>query len=355
MPVAVSMKPWAVQYWPLTLRWHPVNPTAGAACSLVSSRGALPVYAVLQAPLPIPGAPPIPILRHVADSVAVARLDFFNQGRIHVPACDWAHVTRDCSLSGSGPLMVRWHTDGFDEQVPITHHSFWNSGPLTYYIAASTDDIRGGLQDLEAKIHTTLIAHLPEVETIAVVQEPPADVRVRNSAGDVTGRTAGGGVASRIRHARYVSNGRGYAAVVLAEPDAGPYRVTVIGRPKHRYSLSESAITPSGLGANGVVAVTRVGVLGPRGTRTFQFVPRAAYLPRISGHRNVVAYARRRRRVRVPYAPPSARDDNGRRVPVACVPKSRSWFRVGATKVNCIARDPFGPVARSTFFVVVRL
>ena len=89
-------------------------------------------------------------------------------------------------------------------------------------------------------------------------------------------------MASRIQHARYVSNHRGYAAVVLAEPDVGPYTVTLIGRPKHRYLLSESTITPLGLGANGVVAITRVGVLGAPGARTFRFVPRAAYFPRIS-------------------------------------------------------------------------
>ncbi len=207
VPVSIPGKPYEVEYGQLGLGWHAVAGQANASCALQSTQGGLPVYVTIPAgvfPFPHGQIGPIP----AAVSVASARLDYFNEGSVQPPTCDWQRITHDCSLNGDGQLMVRWHTDGFDERDPVTNHSFYNSGPLTYYVNASNADVGSGLQALEVSIHKTLIAHLALVEKIAMIQEPPADIRVRDALGRVTGRLAGQRVNDAIPAAKYGRSGR---------------------------------------------------------------------------------------------------------------------------------------------------
>ncbi len=349
------LKSYSVEYGALALTWKAVSPDPSVVCSVQSSVGALPVYVEFHPGLlPLPPVIPtgIPIL--AALSVTSARLDYFPVNQTRPPVCNWQTVTHDCSLNGDGLVMVRWHTDGFDEEDPILHTSFYNSGPLTYYVNASDTNIAGSLQSLEVYIHKTLIAHLPLVEKIAVIQEPPADLEVRDALGRVTGFERGGSVSRGIPHAAYVSGSHGFSAVILPQPDGGPYSVTVSGKPKTPYNLSMSAFEVSVADALQAVNVMRAGKLNSGGRIDFTFAPAVSATPRIGRHRAAIARARGRRRIRVKYALPRAVDSNGRAVPVVCVPRSGSLFRVGKTRVTCVAGATVGPVAESAFFVSVR-
>jgi hypothetical protein len=349
------LKSYSVEYGALALTWKAVSPDPSVVCSVQSSVGALPVYVEFHPGLlPLPPVIPtgIPIL--AALSVTSARLDYFPVNQTRPPVCNWQTVTHDCSLNGDGLVMVRWHTDGFDEEDPILHTSFYNSGPLTYYVNASDTNIAGSLQSLEVYIHKTLIAHLPLVEKIAVVQEPPADLEVRDALGRVTGFERGDSVSRGIPHATYVSGSHGFSAVILPQPDSGPYSVTVSGKPKTPYNLSMSAFEVSAADALQAVNVIRAGKLNSGGRIDFTFAPAVSATPRIGRHRTAIARAHGRRRIRVKYALPRAVDSNGRAVPVVCMPRSGSLFRVGKTRVTCVAGATVGPVAESAFFVSVR-
>jgi HYR domain-containing protein len=58
-------------------------------------------------------------------------------------------------------------------------------------------------------------------------------------------------------------------------------------------------------------------------------------------------------RARVAYSV-AARDNVDGRLPVTCLPKSGSWFKVGRTVVNCSAIDKSGNTGRGRFTVTVR-
>ena len=58
------------------------------------------------------------------------------------------------------------------------------------------------------------------------------------------------------------------------------------------------------------------------------------------------------KRVRVRYAV-TASDDVDGTVPIACTPRSGSWFRVGKTSVRCAATDTSGNVRSARFKVAV--
>jgi hypothetical protein len=62
---------------------------------------------------------------------------------------------------------------------------------------------------------------------------------------------------------------------------------------------------------------------------------------------------RRVKRVRVAYAM-VARDDVDGGVPVSCLPRSRSWFPVGRTRVRCSAADTSGNASTASFVVTVK-
>lgn len=263
VPVRIPGKPYQLSYGKLNLSWSSVSSTGGAQCSMQSTRGALPL--ILNLPLVGP--------RTVGYSVTTARLDFLDKGA-HPPVCDWKKVTRNCSLNGDGPLMVRWTTPGFKEQV--RGRTVYDSGPMTYYVRVNSGDVAAELPAAELYIHETLIAHLPMVMRLALVQEPPADVWVRDADGRVTGRTTTGGrVLNQIPNSEYFTNGRGYAAVLLLTPGTQRYTAAAIGHAGGAYSLSISSVSPSGVGAATPRSAMRSGRLGSSGSSTLRFTPRA--------------------------------------------------------------------------------
>src|SRR5579864_1644982 len=258
VPVATRLKPFSLTYGVLDLHWHGVGAASGAACSAQSDVGALPVLVTF----PLVGT------KHVADSIATARLDFLSAPP-SVPICDWKAVTSSCSLTAIGSLMVRWSTPGFDEQVD--GHSVYNSGPLTYYAQVGSGDVSKELPGLELLIHRTLITHLPQVTKIAVIQEPPADVQVRDAAGRITGRTLSGSLESQIPNSDYFTNGAGYAAVVLLAAGSQNFTAQAIGDPGGNYSLTISSLLPTLDGAAQVTEVTKAGVLNSHGVASTTF------------------------------------------------------------------------------------
>jgi hypothetical protein len=75
--------------------------------------------------------------------------------------------------------------------------------------------------------------------------------------------------------------------------------------------------------------------------------------PVLTGARSLTVRAPRgTRRVRVRYAI-AGRDDVDGAVPVACQPRSGSWFAVGRTRVRCAAADTSGNGSTASFIVTV--
>lgn len=76
--------------------------------------------------------------------------------------------------------------------------------------------------------------------------------------------------------------------------------------------------------------------------------------PVLRGARNKkVRVSRAKKRVRVRFAV-SAQDDVDGARPVACRPRSGSWFRVGRTRVQCSAADTSSNESAATFTVTVK-
>lgn len=340
VPVATNLKPYSVSYGQLDLAWSQVPAADGADCSIASNAGALPVM------LNLPFLGP----EQVASSVANAQLDFLSS-QPSVPVCDWESVTSNCSLTPVGPNMVHWSTPGFHEQVG--GFNVYSTGPLSFYAQAPSGDISSGLQSLELMIHKTLIAHLPQITSIGVVQEPPADVRVEDAAGQITGRTASGALALGIPHSHYFTNGAGYAAVVLMTPGRQKFTATAVGARGGKYSLSVSSLLPTVDGATHVKQETEAGTLGRLGTASVHFAPAVKGLI-MFGPVTTIRASTHGHGVRVSYQAPQAHDSYGDRVRASCRPSSGSRFRIGTTVVRCAAQERPDPVARTTFKVVVR-
>jgi HYR domain-containing protein len=76
--------------------------------------------------------------------------------------------------------------------------------------------------------------------------------------------------------------------------------------------------------------------------------------PVLGGARSrTIRAARGRARARVAYSV-TARDDVDGVLPVTCLPRSGSWFKVGRTVVSCSAIDKSGNTRRGQFTVTVR-
>lgn len=274
VPVLVpGSKSYSLSYGKLSLSWHSVSSAGGAQCSMQSSSGALPVI------INLPHLGSVT----VAHSVTTARLDFLAPGATP-PVCDWINLTRNCSLDADGPLMVRWTTPGFEERVD--GHTVYDTGPLTFYAQANSGDVAAQLQTTELHIHETLIRHLPLILQFALVQEPPADLWVRDAKGRMTGRTRRGRVLQQIPNSRYFTNKRGYAAVLLLTVRSRHYTTAAIGRPGRAYSLSLSSVSPlvrtvhrsprktRMIGTASVRSATKSGRLGRHGSSPLlRFVP----------------------------------------------------------------------------------
>jgi HYR domain len=142
--------------------------------------------------------------------------------------------------------------------------------------------------------------------------------------------------------------------VLLLAPQTTAYTATAVGAPHGSYSISVSSLDPSFVDAAAVTDQVQSGQLDASGRATLAFTPQVAQIPRITRHRMIVVRSAGRDGRRVHYRAPRARDGQGRKVHVVCLPASGHRFRIGTTIVRCTARDPLGPVAHSQFRIVVK-
>ncbi len=236
-----TTKPWGVRYLPLGLTFTPVSAATSSTCSLVAT-GTLQVQIGLRF---VNGAPQLTI---PVDSVATAELDVLRpDATAAIPTCDWVTVKLDCSLDGVSGDVLRWHTEGFSEQIqtsPGRWVQVFNSGPLTFY-----DSVAPGLsfaeqvQAAETAFHLGLIAHLQDINPIYLIQEPPARLTVVDSADRVTGMASDGRAVRDIPGSVFVAGRSGYSAVVLLAA-RGRYTVTASGPARSAYSLTLDEMQP---------------------------------------------------------------------------------------------------------------
>jgi hypothetical protein len=108
------------------------------------------------------------------------------------------------------------------------------TGELIYYVEVHTlagsppVNFRDTLQKIETYLHTTLIANLPTVTKVALVQDPPAQLEIT----DPLRRTVGVGADNKIQTfpgAGYAQVGDRSIAWFLA-PVPGAYSVTAKGK-----------------------------------------------------------------------------------------------------------------------------
>jgi len=241
-PVNLALKPYQVIYDNLSLDFTSGG-DLGSDCSVTSNVGSLSVQLDL-----LRGTPPGPF--EIATSSAASTLDFFDSGNFDasgIPACDFGAVSTNCFVNaqpGASSKVVRWHTNGFEEAafgIPVS-----NSGPLTFYV--NVDDLSGPaesfpelLQTTEQYIHQTLISHLSAIDSLAVIQDPPADLLVTDPSGRRTGVGAGGSTLSEIPGSGYFRSPE-LSAVILVEPLQGAYSTQIVGLAGQSFSLSMSQV-----------------------------------------------------------------------------------------------------------------
>ncbi|HEX5494549.1 MAG TPA: nidogen-like domain-containing protein [Mycobacteriales bacterium] len=287
-PIPSEIKGYQISYAPLDLTFTTGAPRSPAYCSLDSNAGSLQVqFTCLRdiaspCPLGFPVGVPIP----VATSTAVASLDFFQADKVTPPpACDFDQVSNNCLLNpaAGSSIFVRWHTSGFDIRgfglVPLP-----GSGPLTFW--AGLDGLASPDAPLAAKVnaaevffHTTLINFLSSVDRWAIVQDPPAEIRVTAPDGRQTGRTDAGDVVNDIPGSVYSTAAGGRSTALIPEPAAGSYQVSVLGDPGEPFSLSMAVVDLFGDVQNpGVTEQRESGTVAPGGT-TFNFDVPAEHRP----------------------------------------------------------------------------
>lgn len=116
----------------------------------------------------------------------------------------------------------------------------------------------------------------------------------------------------------------------------------------------------AGASGGGTLAHVSFGPSGWRGTDTWTgtlVVPGLDFdlmAPTIEGAADKLVRVRRSvKRVRVTYAV-TARDNVDGTVGPTCLPRSRSWFKIGRTRVRCSATDTSGNETRATFVITVK-
>lgn len=280
-----SVKRYDIIYEPLDLTWTSQSPSSSvlgqpSSCQLTSNSGVLHVTVDLQVPVG-----PITVHVHVpaATSTASAMLNYFQYPAsagpgqcdwsvlasiVTIPIVPWPSSAQDCVISNGMPLpgdhMVQWHTDGFTFRGPFGI-TLYQTPPLTYYVdldqiqtilPVSPNDVSADLNDVEFFIHRTLIQHLPAVDRVALIQDPPGNVLVRNPDGLVTGKTPAGNVVTQIPQSTYVDTPAG-GAVLIVNPKDGAYGVQVNGTPNDAYYLSMSTLNfkPDGLHPTGQATI----------------------------------------------------------------------------------------------------
>jgi hypothetical protein len=286
----LSFKPFAIGYGNLALQFSVQPAVGGSLCRVRSNEGHLPVNIIVATPL---GRKHL----HVADSVSTATLDFVTVDASPGSTCDFSYyaalrrgllfattfvpdTAHDCFLNTRTPgdLAVRWSIPGFAEfaVLPGGKRQFIASTPpLTYYVdvreligRSSLVLTTNAIQQIESYIHATLIANLPMVDDMAIIQDPPAHVRVVGP----NGREAGHGVhVSGIPGASY-HEFEDRSLLWIPRPAIGGYAVTLTGHPKERYSLAFTYVRM--LGARHDQAATEThkgGRLPPSGERSAFF------------------------------------------------------------------------------------
>lgn len=229
-----------IRYEAFDLAFTPRPAPSNSSCSFVGS-GVLPV-SVGVGPSVFGGTIPV-------KSVASATLDFLKEAVV-VPDCVWAipyrgaAVARDCIVGGSGNVLVRWHTDGFSEQ--LAGREVFNSGPLTYYARVSDQlTYREAVALVEQLLHVELSNHLGWIHWFYTIQEPPASLMVSDRSGNLTGvESYGGEVHQEIPGSAYVSDGNGYSAVILLNPPSSGYHIKVGGSDRTPFNLETAKVWP---------------------------------------------------------------------------------------------------------------
>jgi hypothetical protein len=95
------------------------------------------------------------------------------------------------------------------------------------------------LQSAEQFIHATLIGHLSGIDSVALFQDPPADLLVTAPDGRRTGQLPSGVQVSEIPGAAYLKFGS-RSMVVIVEPKMGTFQTKMIGTPRTNFYLSMS-------------------------------------------------------------------------------------------------------------------
>ncbi len=273
VPVALRLKPWSIEYAPLPLTFTPeATPAASSVCTLDSNDGHLPIL------LDLPGG----LSFFVGTSSAIVTLDFMGSGfdGSSVPRCLWLPfgTHNNCFLNtpGSHPAIARWHTSGFRVSTGSSAPS--NTGPLTFYVdvtglTGSNLSIPSVIQPLETFLHTSLISHLPYISLATLIQEPPNDVLVKDSSGNLSGRLPNGQIVTNIPNSLYIpATATSGAAVLIVNSPPAAYSVEVVGTPGASFSLvvSNADFTADGLSPT-VTEGDQQGVLGPSGVQASCF------------------------------------------------------------------------------------
>ncbi|MBO0801608.1 MAG: PKD domain-containing protein, partial [Nocardiopsaceae bacterium] len=292
-PVAISGKPYSISYGSLPLTFTGHRASSGSLCTVISNRGALPVYANIQDPSNS---------FQVASSVTTATVNFYpaDSPVTDVPRCDFSKLqsmsnpleqllaryfanTNNCLLTASshasGDLIARWSIPGFVEHArnqdgpPV-----YSTRPLTYYVdlgnipgaAARPASFQDTLQRLETYLHTTLIRNLPMITDIGIIQDPPAHLTITDPMHRTIGLSRGGRI-STFPGAGYKEVGNRSFAWIL-EPVPGTYRVTASGNPGSRFTTDFTVQQFLGHGTSQLVQNTPwQGALPHDGTATRTF------------------------------------------------------------------------------------
>ncbi|WP_436532478.1 CARDB domain-containing protein [Actinoplanes sp. HUAS TT8] len=284
-----AVKPFTIEYGNLPLTFTTGVAGSGSYCTTTSNRGHLPVNVVF----PIKG---VPYHQHVADSVAVATLDFLPAATTDPQRCDFSVLKRvnnaiqngvftpppgtnncllnDRSNDSSHSVIARWTNPGFEEYLAlgIASPRVFATRPLTYYVDLESlfgdrdidfDDL---VQRVETFYHLTLIASLPIIDTMAVVQDPPARISVTDAAGNTVGRLPDGSLSTYANAGYAEVDDRSIA--VISGPAAGGYRVVASGSAGTAYSVD--FVMVNGGSAEPTVDSVR-GTIGSGGTATSTF------------------------------------------------------------------------------------
>lgn len=272
-------KTFTLDYGSIPLTFASMTPAAGALCTVTSTQpGSLPVNIEF-------GSSKL----HVSTSVANATLDFFpaDAAITRVPTCDFSLVdsvggpgavpspqdfpsTDNCLLLASahpaGGVIVRWSTPGFS--VYVAGVLIHKTTPLTYYLDLSTipgqnlgsaPTFAAILQAVESYIHITLVTHLPMIDKMVLVQDPPAHLTVTDPLGRTISFSKDDGKdsvsGSGFPQAGYAELG-GRSIAWILEPVSGKYQVTASGPFNTRFSVDFTVLELLGHGTSPLIQDT---------------------------------------------------------------------------------------------------